>query len=115
MKSIDVVNRVISQNKDLSVKTVATINKYYWKAVRNKISNLETTAIFVRGLLTFTASRYNVNVLIKKTIHSIRITKSSTKYGEIKRNAILEDNYINLRLLLKQRNEIAKQYYEYNR
>lgn len=112
MKSIDVVNAVIAKNKNLDIKTVATVNKYYWKVIRRKISNLEEPAICVKGLLTFTASRYNVNRLIYQTIHNIRITRKSVKFGEVKKNSMLEKHYIHLRLLLNQRNKIAKQYYD---
>ena len=114
MKSLDIVNTIIAKEKGLDVRDVAMVNKYYWKTVRHRVSNLDSTAIFVRGLLTFTASKYNVNALIKKTILNIRLTNRSKKYGEIRRKSILDKNYNQLRLLLKQRDKIAKQYYELN-
>lgn len=116
MKSIDVVNTVIAKNKNIDVKTVAAINKYYWKTVRRKVSNLEASSIFLKGLLSFTASRYNINGLIKKTIYNIRLTRKSTKFGEVKRESLLNKHFIHLRLLLIQRNRIANQYYnEHNK
>lgn len=111
MKNIDVVNSIISKNKNVDVKTVAAINKLYWKTVRRKVSNLESTSIFIRGLLTFTASKYNINRLIIKVIYSIRRVKSNTRYSETTRNAILDKYYRNLKLLLIQRNRLANYYY----
>lgn len=116
MKSIDVVNAVVSNNKKINVKTVAAINKYYWKTVRRKVSNLESTSIFVKGLLTFTASRYNINKLISKTIYSIRKVRANTRYSDITKQGILEKHYKHLHLLLVQRNKLANYYYnEHNR
>lgn len=115
MKSIDVVNAVIAKNKNIDTKLVASINKYYWKTVRRKVSNLESMSVFVKGLLTFMASKYNVNRLILKTIRNIRMTRSSKKFGEEMKKSLLGKNFIHLKLLLNQRNKLAKHYYEHYR
>lgn len=113
MKNIDIVSSVISKKLNIDYKIVEKVNKYYWKkGVIKKISTLESGAIFVKGLLTFTSSRYNIKKEIKKTIDIIRNIKNSKKFTEEKKIIIIEELRNKLKILLIERNNIAKLIYE---
>ena len=111
MKSLDYVCSVISKEMDLPLDLVTKINKEYWREVKRKMNDLESTSIHVKKLGTFSVSKYMINKKIKKTILVIRVTKKSKRYSELKRIEILKSLYIRLNKLLYQRNEIAKLYY----
>jgi hypothetical protein len=111
MKSLDYVCSVISKEMDLPLDLVTKINKEYWREVKRKMNDLESTSIHVKKLGTFSVSKYMINKKIKKTILVIRGTKKSKRYSELKRIEILKSLYIRLNKLLYQRNEIAKLYY----
>ena len=112
MKGIDYVNVNVAKELNQPLNIVEQINKEYWREIKRKMNDLESTNIFVRKVGTFMVSKYLINKKIKKTISTIRNTKVSTKYSEIKRNEILKNLYNRLRKLLKQRNEVSKIYYE---
>lgn len=112
MKGIDYVNVNVAKELNQPLNIVEQINKEYWREIKRKMNDLESTNIFVRKVGTFMVSKYLINKKIKKTISTIRNTKISTKYSEIKRNEILKNLYNRLRKLLKQRNEVSKIYYE---
>jgi ribosomal protein L31E len=111
MKNIDLVNSKISKKLNIDEKIVKAVNKFYWsKGIRKSLSNLDDTAVFVRGLGTFTASRYNVRKKISQVISQIRGVRISKKFKENTREIYLETLFNKLRLLLNIRNELAKQY-----
>lgn len=112
MKGIDYVNVNVAKELNQPLNIVEQINKEYWREIKRKMNDLESTNIFVRKVGIFMVSKYLINKKIKKTISTIRNTKISTKYSEIKRNEILKNLYNRLRKLLKQRNEVSKIYYE---
>lgn len=115
MKNIDLVNNIVGKRLNLDEKTVKTINKFYWESVKKKLSTAEVSSVLVRNLLTFTASRYNIRKEILTKIAIIRNTKKSEKFKETTRELFLNTLYGDLRLLLKQRNRLAKLYLdEYN-
>lgn len=111
MRNLDYVCSVISKELDLPLDLVTKINKEYWREVKRKMNDLESTSIYVKKLGTFTVSRYMINKKIKKTIGIIRGTRKSKRYSELKREEVLKKLYSRLRKLLYQRNEIAKLYY----
>lgn len=111
MRNLDYVCSVISKELDLPLDLVTKINKEYWREVKRKMNDLESTSIYVKKLGTFTVSRYMINKKIKKTIGVIRGTRKSKRYSELKREEVLKKLYSRLRKLLYQRNEIAKLYY----
>lgn len=107
MKNLDYVNKVISVEKGIPEKTVKAINDYYWKTIRYKIVNLESTSVMVHGITTFMVSRYNIRKEISLTILKIRRIRGSETLTEKKKNFILIEYYSFLRKLLIQRNELA--------
>ena len=111
MRNLDYVCSVISKELDLPLDLVTKVNKEYWREVKRKMNDLESTSIYVKKLGTFTVSRYMINKKIKKTIGVIRGTRKSKRYSELKREEVLKKLYSRLRKLLYQRNEIAKLYY----
>lgn len=115
MKNIDIVNRTVADKFNIDEDIVKNINKVYWQEVRHKLSNLDSTSVFVKGLLTFTVSRYNLSVYISKIIRQIRGTRNSVKFKAATKELFLTELYRKLNLLLIQRNEVAKIYYERNK
>lgn len=115
MKSLDYVCSVISKEMDLPLDLVTKINKEYWREVKRKMNDLESTSIHVKKLGTFSVSKYMINKKIKKTILVIKGTKKSKRYSELKRSEVLKSLYVRLNKLLYQRNEIAKLYYVRNK
>lgn len=115
MKNLDYVCSVISKEMDLPLDLVTKINKEYWREVKRKMNDLESTSIHVKKLGTFSVSRYMINKKIKKNIGLIRGTHKSKRYSELKREEILKKMYVRLKRLLYQRNEIAKLYYVRNK
>lgn len=112
MRNIDYVCSSVAKDMDLPLELVTKINKEYWKEVKKKMNDLESTSIYVKKLGTFSVSRYMINKKIKKNILIIRGTRKSKKYSELRRQEVLKSLYERMRKLLFQRNEIAKLYYE---
>lgn len=112
MRNIDYVCSSVAKDMDLPLELVTKINKEYWKEVKRKMNDLESTSIYVKKLGTFSVSRYMINKKIKKNILIIRGTRKSKKYSELRRQEVLKSLYERMRKLLFQRNEIAKLYYE---
>lgn len=115
MKSLDYVCSVISKEMDLPLDLVTKINKEYWREVKRKMNDLESTSIHVKKIGTFSISKYMINKKIKKTIAIIRGTKKSKRYSELRRSEVLKKLYSRLEKILYQRNEIAKLYYVRNK
>lgn len=112
MRNIDYVCSSVAKDMDLPLELVTKINKEYWREVKRKMNDLESTSIYVKKLGTFSVSRYMINKKIKKNILIIRGTRKSKKYSELRRQEVLKSLYERMRKLLFQRNEIAKLYYE---
>lgn len=108
MKNIDIVNKIISKKLSIDEKTVAKINKFYWKTIRRKLSSLESTSIFVKGFATFTLSRYNLRKEIQTTIERIRATPNSTKLKQVTKDLYIIILYERLKKLVVLRNKLAK-------
>lgn len=115
MKNIDVINNLISKKFNISLDIVEKINKFYWKeGVVKKISNLESGAIHIKGLLTFTTSRYNLYKEITKTISKIKNLHKSTKYTQKTKERIKNELYNRLNILLIERNNVANLIYNHD-
>ena len=113
MKNIDIVNTIVAKDLNLDVNIISEVNKFYWReGVLKKISNLESSAVFVKGLLTFTTSRYNIRNDIYKTISRIKNAKNNNFLSKLKKEDYIEQLYKRLRILLIERNNLAKLIYE---
>lgn len=113
MKDIKIVSRKVAKDLNMPVELVNQVNSFYWWEIKTKILAGESTTINVKGLLTFTISRNGVNTFIKNLIRKIRLYKVDTRKKPETNQKLTEKAYDNLRIALKQRNIIAKQYYEF--
>lgn len=114
MKNIDNVNSIISTKLGRDKEVIKAVNKVFWKEVKQKMTHLEDTTIFIKGFTSFTVSKYLIREKIYDTIRAIRGITYSKKFTENKRKIILGKYYNYLRKLLKRRDDVAKIYYERN-
>lgn len=112
MRNLDYVNGAVAKELNLPLEVVEKINKEYWKEVKRKMNDLESTNIFVKKLGTFGVSRYLINKKILKNISMIRNMPKNKKYSELKKQEIIKKIKVRLQKLLYQRNQIALVYYE---
>jgi len=112
MKTIQVISKIVSREMGIEEKIVDSVNDFYWKEVRKKLSGLESTSVSIKYLGTITTSKRKIDYFIKSTINKIRNIKKSIRYKESTKDLLLEVNYGKLRKALIQRNTLATQYYE---
>jgi len=112
MKTIQIISKLIARELGKDEKLVDSVNDFYWKEVRRKLSGLESTSVSIKHLGTITTSKRKIDYFIKTTIKKIRNIKKSTRYKESTIALLLEVNYTRLRKALVQRNILATQYYE---
>jgi hypothetical protein len=112
MKSIQIINKIIAREKNISEDLVEKINKFYWKKVRAALSDFSDTSVSVKHIGTITVSRRKLNFFILQLIRKIRVIRAGTKHKESTKALLLETNINKLRKALVQRNIIAKLYYE---
>lgn len=116
MKNIQTINKLISRELNIKEDLVESVNDFYWKEVRKKLSGLESTSVSIKHIGTITTSKRKIDQFIKTTIKKIRSINNSNRYKESTKSLLLDTNYDRLRKALIQRNELATQYYEaYNR
>lgn len=112
MKTIQIINKLVARELGAKEALVESVNDFYWKEVRKKLSSLETTSIYIKHLGTVTTSKRKIDQFIRVTIKKIRTIRKSTKHKPSTVELILEINYNRLKKALIQRNILAKQYYE---
>jgi phage protein D len=112
MKNIQTINKLIARELTLKEDIVESVNEFYWKEVRRKLSSLESTSVSIKHLGTITTSKRKIDQFIKTTIKKIRNISKSNRYKESTKALLLDVNYDKLRKALVQRNELATQYYE---
>jgi len=112
MKNIQTVNKLISRELGRSEDEVEQINDFFWKTLRQKLSNMESTSVSIKHIGTITVSKRKIDFFIRTTINKIRNIRKSIKYKPTTQAILLDVNYDRLRKSLKQRNELATQYYE---
>lgn len=112
MKTIQVLSKLVARELGKDEKVVDSVNDFYWKAVRKKLSNLEETSVSIKHLGTITASKRKIDFFIKTTIAKIRNIRKSIRYKESTKALLIDVNYERLRKALRQRNILATQYYE---
>ncbi len=112
MKTIHVVSKLTARELGKNETLVDSVNDFYWKAVRRKLSNLESASVSLKHIGTITTSKRKIDQFIKTTIGKIRNIRKSIRYKESTKELLLEINYERLRKSLIQRNILAKQYHE---
>lgn len=112
MKTIQIISKLIARELGKDEKLVDSVNDFYWKEVRKKLSGLESTSVSIKHIGTITTSKRKIDYFIRSTINKIRNIRKSVRYKESTK-ALLEDVNLNrLRKALIQRNTLATQYYE---
>lgn len=112
MKNIQTVSKLIARELEYDENEIERINDFFWKAVRRKLSNLESTSVSIKHIGTITVSKRKVDQFIKTTIGKIRSIRKSVRYKPSTQALLLDINFDRLRKALIKRNELAKQYYE---
>jgi len=112
MKTIQIISKLIARELGKDEKLVDSVNDFFWKEVRRKLSSLESTSVSIKHIGTITTSKRKIDYFIRTTINKIRNIKKSTRYKESTIALLLEVNYTRLRKALVQRNILATQYYE---
>jgi hypothetical protein len=112
MKNIKTINKLVARDLNIEDSLVDLVNDFYWKEVRKKLSNLESTSVSLKHIGTITTSKRKIDQFIKTTIRKIRNIRKSTRYKESTKAMLLEFNLDKLKKALIQRNKLATQYYE---
>ncbi len=112
MKTIQIISKLVARELGKDEKLVDSVNDFYWKNVRKKLSGLESTSVSLKHIGTITTSKRKIDFFIRTTIRKIRNIRKSTRYKESTIALLLEVNYTRLRKALIQRNILATQYYE---
>lgn len=107
------VNKEVSIELGLPENVVKSINAYYWKGIRDCISSGVNTGIWVKGIGTFVISRNKLRTEIYKLIRQIRKYRlSSREFRKVSKEESIASKYMQLRLMLQRRNDIAIVYKE---
>lgn len=112
MKTIQIIGKLVARELGKDEKLVDSVNDFYWKAVRKKLSGLESTSVSLKHIGTITTSKRKIDFFIRTTINKIRNIRRSLRYKESTKELLLDVNYSRLRKALIQRNILSKQYYE---
>lgn len=112
MKTIQIISKIVARELGKDEKLVDSVNDFYWKEIRKKLSGLESTSIAIKHLGTITTSKRKIDYFIRGTINKIRNIKKSTRFKESTKALLVEVNYGRLRKALIQRDILATQYYE---
>jgi hypothetical protein len=112
MKDIKIVSRIVAKENNYDADLVEDVNDFFWKEGRRCLSSMEYTSVSFKHFGTITVSKRKVDYVIRKLIGKIRNIRKSTRYKQSTTELLLEVNYEKLRKALKQRNILAKQFYE---
>ena len=110
MKNLDYIILKTANDLDLDKETVKTLVNAYWNEVNRKVIGFETRTVGIRGVGTITISKYKLRDYILKKIRIIKRLKLSKKYSEQKKAEMIAEAKEKLRMALKHRDEIAKEY-----
>ena len=114
MQNIQTVNKLIAREHNIQEDIVESVNSFYWKSVRKSLSSFENLSVSLKYIGTITISRRKINYYIGYLIRKIRKIKASTIFKETTKEHLIEVNTNKLRKALKQRDALAKQYYDEN-
>jgi len=113
MKDIHIVSKLVARENNLDPDLVEDVNAFFWKVgVRAALSSMDYTSVSIKHIGTITVSKRKVDQMIITLIRKIRNIRKSTRYKQSTTELLLELNYDKLRKALKQRNILAKQFYE---
>jgi hypothetical protein len=112
MRAPDSYYKEVADELNLPLALVKRVNNYYWReGIKNNMSNVNFSSIFIKNLGTIVISKYKLHKEILHVIKKIRRIQESEKYTEAKKEFVIERYKINLRRLLKKRNDIIKENY----
>lgn len=114
MQNIQTVNKLVARECNIKEEIVESVNNFYWKNVRKSLSSFENLSVSLKYIGTITTSRRKLNYYIGFLIRKIRNLKDSTRLKETTKEHLLDVNTIKLKKALKQRDALAKQYYDEN-
>ena len=109
MKGLDYVIKKTALELNLPEDQVKILVTSYWKELYRGVTKVNGQSYFVKGVGTFTISKYKLNNFIKKRIAKIRFVTNGPLEGD-KRQKRLDTHYHKLRVTLRYRNQLAKQY-----
>lgn len=113
---IDTSSTIIRQTAkklEISEDLIKTIYDFYWKeGVKGAMRSGQNTAIRVSKVGTFMVSRRKLYRHIQKHIFYIRHLRSQPEeiFKRTSKEEMIERYYIDLKVLLERRNELAKLY-----
>lgn len=105
IESINNVAKEAARQLDEDEIIVKQLNYFLWKEVRDNIRTGKHTTMWLRGWGMYTISKTKLNLCITKCINTIR---KWTREGTHSQGIL--DEFAELSLLLKRRNDIAIQY-----
>lgn len=110
MRTIDHLNPIVAEEKNLPLELVEAVNKWYWnEGITKNLSQANHRSLFLPNLGTISISRYKIREQISELIQKIRRHEADPQpYREHYINVVRN----NLVQLCKRRDEIAKDYVE---
>jgi hypothetical protein len=112
MKNLQIINKLLAKERGWNENLIESVNSFFWKELRRKLSGFESTSIAIKHIGTITTSKRKLDYLIRKLIYKIRNIRKSNRYKESTKALLLEFNFDKLKKALVQRNILATQYYE---
>ena len=112
MKNISIVNKVIAKKLNKPLSLITTVNHFYWKTSREKLTSIEPVTIFLKNIGSITISKHKLYGEIKRLINKIRKTKTYERYNQESKDKIISETKIRLTKLLYHRNIIAQDEYD---
>lgn len=81
--NIDIVNRIVSKNTNISKEKVELVNKFYWDAVKNHIYSYNPSPLNIRGICVIFPNKYLLKKNILELIHNLRSLRKGEKYSKL--------------------------------
>lgn len=110
MKKPDFFYKAGAEKLGEDPKLVRAVCDWYWKkGVRAQLSKAAHRSVFLKSIGTIAVSRYKLYKSIAEQIKKIRLVRGSRFLTPGKKDILLTAHYQNLRALLLQRDEIARE------
>lgn len=112
--TINIINKQVARELELSEDLVKRINAYYWlNGIKAEFQCGSNSAIRIKNLGTFMISRFKLNKKIRELIKEIRkISNLESDFKIRTRQEVINERKEYLKVLLERRNDIAKLYYQ---
>lgn len=79
----------IASEMSLDPNDVKVINQFYWKFIRNQLSDLVNPIIFLTGLGTMEIKHWRINRVVE------RLEKKVQKWSDTSKGSAIYDGYVN--------------------